>query len=76
MDSVRFGILRAERGTELALTMRYAPTAELVKICNQDKERLVAMAEKSPVLKTYTSWQAMLDSETDAVIVATSIKQC
>ena len=55
MDSVRFGILRAERGTELALTMRYAPTAKLVKICNQDKERLVAMAEKSPVLKTYTS---------------------
>ena len=24
MDSVRFGILRAQRGTELALTMRFA----------------------------------------------------
>ena len=76
MDSVRFGILGAGRGAGLALAMRHAPTAELVAICDQDEGRLVAMADKSPVLKTYTSWQAMLDSETDAVIVATSIKQC
>jgi predicted dehydrogenase len=68
--------LRAEHGTGLALAMRYAPTAELVAICDQDKGRLVAMAEKSPILKTYTSWRAMLDSATDAVVAATSIKQC
>ena len=70
MDLVRFGILGAGRGADLAQAMSHTPAAKLVAICDQDEERLVAMANKSPVLKTYTSWQAMLDSEIDAVIVA------
>ena len=70
MNSVRFGILGAGRGADLAQAMHHVPTAELVAICDENKERLVTVADKLPTLKTYNSWAAMLDSDIDAVIVA------
>ena len=70
MNSVRFGILGAGRGADLAQAIHHAPTAELVAICDQDMERLVNVTDKFPPLKTYNSWAAMLDSDIDAVIVA------
>jgi len=70
MNSVRFGILGAGRGADLAQAIHHAPTAELVAICDQDMERLVNVTDKFPTLKTYNLWAAMLDSDIDAVIVA------
>ena len=69
MNSVRFGILGAGRGADLAQAIHHAPS-ELVEICDQDMERLVNITDKFPTLETYNSWAAMLDSDIDAVIVA------
>ena len=55
MNSVRFGILGAGRGSDLAQAMHHVPTAELVAICDENKERLVTVADKLPTLKTYNS---------------------
>ena len=70
MNSVRFGILGAGRGADLAQAIHHAPTSELIAICDQDMERLINVTDKFPTLKTYNSWAAMLDSDIDAVIVA------
>ncbi len=70
MKRVRFGVLGARRGAGLARAMRHAPTAELVALCDAHEETLAKAAASAGVSRTYTSLEAMLDSDIDAVVVA------
>lgn len=70
MDQVRIGVLGAGRGTGLAKSLRYVPSAELVAVCDADEQRLAAAAAATGVSTTVTSYEALLDSDVDAVVVA------
>lgn len=70
MKRVRFGILGARRGAALARAMRYAPTAEPVALCDADEGQLAKAAASTGVSRTYASLEAMLDTDIDAVVVA------
>jgi predicted dehydrogenase len=50
--------------------MKYTQSAELVAICDQNTDRLAKAAQATGVHKTYTSYEAMLDSDIHAVVVA------
>ena len=70
MSTVKIGVLGAGRGAGLARSMQYAPSAQLVALCDENEERLNAAAASTGVSHTYTTYQALLDSEVDAIIVA------
>ena len=70
MDKVTIGVLGAGRGASLAKAMRYAPSAELVALCDVSEDRLAAAVASTGVQRTYSSYEAMLDSDVDAVAVA------
>lgn len=70
MERVRFGVLGAGRGVGLARAMKYTQNAVLVALCDQNEERLARAAHTLAVDRTYTSYQAMLESDIDAVVVA------
>lgn len=71
MDQVEIGVLGAGRGVGLAHAMRYAPSAKLVAICDVNAERLDQAAAAAGVRRTYTSYEAMLNADLEAVLVAT-----
>ena len=70
MKQIRIGVLGAGRGAGLARATRYAPSAHLAAICDANEERLSAAAAATGVEKTYTRYEALLDSDVDAVVVA------
>ena len=70
MSTVKIGVLGAGRGAGLARSMKLAPSMELVALCDENEERLGAAAAATGVAQTYTTYQALLDSDVDAIIVA------
>ncbi len=70
MSKVKIGVLGAGRGAGLARSTRLAPSAELTALCDANEERLAAAATATGVHNTYTSYEALLDSDVDAVVVA------
>ncbi|MEN6346151.1 MAG: Gfo/Idh/MocA family oxidoreductase [Armatimonadia bacterium] len=70
MDSVKIGVLGAGRGAGLARSMSFAPSAELTALCDANEERLAAAVAKTGVTTTFTSFEALLDSDVDAVVLA------
>ncbi|NUQ00330.1 MAG: Gfo/Idh/MocA family oxidoreductase [Armatimonadetes bacterium] len=70
MQPVRIAVLGAGRGAGLARTVAHAPSAELVAICDANEARLAQAVAATGVNQTYTSYEALLDSDIDAVVVA------
>jgi predicted dehydrogenase len=70
MDTVKIAVLGAGRGASLARSMKYAPGAELVALCDANEERLAAAAAATGVSRTFTDYETLLDSDVDAVVVA------
>jgi len=70
MAKVRIGVLGAGRGAGLAKSVRLAPSIELAALCDMNEERLAAAAAVTGAQATYTTYEAMLDSDLDAVLVA------
>ncbi len=70
MDKVKIGVLGAGRGGSLARSLRYVPSAELVAMCDGDEARLNASLAATGVPNGYSSYAALLDSDVDAVVVA------
>ena len=70
METVKIGVLGAGRGAGLARAIRFAPSAELAAICDANEERLANAAAATGVETTFTSYEALLDSDVDAVVVA------
>lgn len=70
MDKVKIGVLGAGRGAGLAKAMRYATSAELAAICDANEDRLAGAAAATGVSQTFTTYEALLDSDVDAVLVA------
>lgn len=70
MSTVKVGVLGAGRGAGLARSMKLAPSLELAALCDENEERLSAAAASTGVTQTYTTYQALLDSDVDAIIVA------
>jgi predicted dehydrogenase len=50
--------------------MRLTASAELVALCDADEGRLAAAAAATGVERTFTAYEALLDSDVDAVVVA------
>ena len=71
MDKVKIGVLGAGRGASLAAAMVQAPSAELTALCDPDADRLQQAVEKTGVTRTCDTYEALLDSDVDAVVVAT-----
>ncbi|MBI2299689.1 MAG: Gfo/Idh/MocA family oxidoreductase [Armatimonadetes bacterium] len=70
MQRVKIGVLGAGRGAGLARTMQQAPSAELAAVCDADEARLANAVAATGVGRTYTTYEAMLDSDVDAILVA------
>jgi predicted dehydrogenase len=70
MDKIKIGVLGAGRGAGLARHIAYAPSAMLTAICDANEERLAAAAASTGVTQTFTTYEALLDSDVDAVVVA------
>jgi len=70
MDKVRFGVLGAGRGAGIARAMKYAPSAELVALCDMNEERLRQVVAATGVTQTYARYEDLLASDVNAVIVA------
>ena len=70
MDRVRIGVLGAGRGLGFAAATEYAPSAEGVAFCDANEERLAKAVAAYRSYRSYTSYEKMLDSDLDAVIVA------
>jgi len=70
MRGLRNGGLGRGRGAWLAESMQYAPGAELVALCDENEDRLNAAAAATGVTRTYTTYEALLDSDVDAIVVA------
>src|SRR5436190_6639140 len=70
MERVKFGVLGVGRGASLAQAIGLAAGAELAALCDANEERLARAATSTSVSKTYTCYEAMLDSDLDAVVVA------
>ncbi len=70
MSKVQIGVLGAGRGSGLAKSMRLAPSASLVALCDTNETRLAAAAAATGIDRTYDSYEALLDSDVDAVVVA------
>lgn len=70
MSKVKIGVLGAGRGAGLARSLKFAPSAELTAICDANEQRLAGAAQATGVPTTYTSYEALLDSDVDAVVVA------
>ncbi len=70
MNTIKIGVLGAGRGAGLAKSMKYAPSAELAALCDADETRLANAAAATGVQQTFTSYEALLDSDVDAVVVA------
>lgn len=70
MERVRIGVLGAGRGAGLAKAMRHAPSAELTAICDADDQRLNQAASATGVTQTYSRYEDLLESDVDAVVVA------
>lgn len=70
MNRVKIGVLGAGRGAALARAMKFAPSAQLTALCDPNLERLAAAAAAAGVANTFTSYEALLDSDVDAVVVA------
>ena len=70
MKKVRIGVLGVGRGAGLARSARLAPSVELAALCDMSEERLAKASATMGVQSTYTSYEAMLDSDVDAVLVA------
>jgi len=70
MDTVRIGVLGAGRGASLARAMRHAPSAELAALCDENEARLAQAAATLGVETTYTRYEEMLDTDLDAILVA------
>jgi len=70
LSKVKIGVLGAGRGAGLARAMRFAPSAELAALCDASEERLTAAAAGTGVPRTFTTYGALLDSDVDAVVVA------
>ncbi len=69
MNKIRIGVLGAGRGRALAKATKWAPSAELVAVCDGNEERLAVAGEL--VGKTYTRYEDMLEADDiDAVVVA------
>ena len=71
MATVKIGVLGAGRGAHLATSMPHAPSAELAAICDPDAARLQKAVESTGVRQTYDTYEALLESDVDAVLVAT-----
>jgi len=56
MDKVRFGVLGAGRGAGIARAMKYAPSAELVALCDMNEERLRQVVAATGVTQTYARY--------------------
>lgn len=70
MSQVKIAVLGAGRGASLAKSMKYAPSTELWALCDGDEQRLAAAVAATGVQRTFSSYEALLDSEVDAVVVA------
>jgi predicted dehydrogenase len=70
MSKVKIGVLGAGRGAGLAKSLKLAPSAELWALCDANEERLAGAAAATGVERTYTTYEALLDSEVEAVVVA------
>ena len=75
MDKVKIGVLGAGRGAGLAKHIRHAPSAELTALCDMNEERLAGAAkaawgDDAPSKQTFTTFEALLDSDVDAVVIA------
>jgi predicted dehydrogenase len=70
LNTIKIGVLGAGRGAGLAKSMKYAPSAELAALCDADETRLATAAAATGVQQTFTSYEALLDSDVDAVVVA------
>lgn len=70
MEQVTFGVLGAGRGAGLARAMALAPSAKLVALCDENEERLAAAAAATGVSRLFTRYEAMLESDVEAVVVA------
>lgn len=69
-EGVRIGVLGAGRGASLARAARLAPSIELVAVCDPNEERLARAVESAAVPHSFASYEAMLDTDLDAVVVA------
>lgn len=70
MSKVKIGVLGAGRGAGLAKSLRFAPSAELTAVCDENEDRLAACVAATGVPQQFTSYEALLDSDVDAVLVA------
>ena len=70
MKKVKIGVLGAGRGAHLAQVMPSAPRAELTALCDDHEDRLAQAAGTLGLKNTYTRYEEMLDTDLDAVLVA------
>lgn len=70
MSTIKLGVLGAGRGAGLAKHTAYAPSVELAAICDPDEQRLTAAAAATGVPHTYACYEDMLQSDLDAILVA------
>ncbi|MDA0841853.1 MAG: Gfo/Idh/MocA family oxidoreductase [Planctomycetota bacterium] len=71
MEPIRIGILGARRGMRHARAIQYAAGASLTAICDVSEEALGRASDELGVETTFNSLEALMDSDVDAVIVAT-----
>ncbi|MHB8994794.1 MAG: Gfo/Idh/MocA family protein [Armatimonadota bacterium] len=70
MEKVKLGVLGAGRGAGLARSMKFAPGVELAALCDENEERLAAAVASTGITNTFTTYEALLDSDVDAIVVA------
>ncbi len=69
-DTIRLGVLGAGRGAGLAKAVDLAPSATLAAICDANEQRLAAAVAATGVAQSFMHYEAMLDSELDAIVIA------
>lgn len=66
----RVGIV-GRRGASTIAACKALPDAEVVAVCDLDETTLAHLSQQHGIAHTYTQYEAMLDSDIDAVVVAT-----
>lgn len=70
MSTIKVGLV-GRRGGAFVQALKAIPEAELVAMCDLDENVLRMAVERYGVRRTYTDYEAFLDSDIDAVVVAT-----
>lgn len=74
MKTIKVGMVGA-RSMALALGFSSSPNVEISALCNLDEDVLAAEAKRLGVKNTYRVYEDMLESDIDAVVIATPM-QC